>query len=366
MHLAGELAALRARGSAPPGAAVLVAAGLGQGLGRRPVRLAPLLWKTAHGLAEVLGAHRARADPAPPGPLLGEVAGHPLAGDQGSHERPGLWPAGRGQLPCVNPPSWMIALAVDQAVASVFSGCRRKREDEMPTVSNKIDNIIGRVFMSKLSKRIKKDKLTYLSPAKMLRIERAVSKLQRNKIAGDIAEFGVALGGSSLLLASRAKGAGRNFHGYDVFGMIPPPTSDKDDDHSRARYSQIASGASKGIGGDAYYGYESDLYEKVCQTFKRYQLSVDNKTIFLHKGLFIESVPKSNIGTIAFAHIDCDWFDPVEYCLSEVYSRLSGGGCIVLDDYHDYAGCRKATDVFLASHSDLSFDDGANVILWKH
>ena len=45
---------------------------------------------------------------------------------------------------------------------------------------------------------------------------------------------------------------------YDVFGMIPPP-GEKDGADVHQRYATIAGGASKGIGGETYYGYRDDL-----------------------------------------------------------------------------------------------------------
>jgi asparagine synthase (glutamine-hydrolysing) len=58
---------------------------------------------------------------------------------------------------------------------------------------------------------------------------------------------------------------------------------------------------------------------------------------------------------VAFAHIDCDWYAPVEFCLAAVHERLSPGGVIVLDDYNDYGGRRAATDAFVATSRDIGF-----------
>ena len=68
---------------------------------------------------------------------------------------------------------------------------------------------------------------------------------------------------------------------------------------------------------------------------------------------------------IAFAHVDCDWYVPVRFCLERIAERLSAGGAIVLDDYHDYAGCRRAADEFMAARPEFSFEDGENVVLRK-
>jgi asparagine synthase (glutamine-hydrolysing) len=203
--------------------------------------------------------------------------------------------------------------------------------------------------------------LTYLSPTKLRRIERALRAAQ--SVPGDFAEFGVALGGSAILIAELAKG--RRFHGFDVFAMIPEPASAKDDEKSRQRYAVIQSGASRGLDGGAYYGYRSNLFEEVKNAFAEHDLSVDGQSIILHRGLFEETVPKADLQTIAFAHIDCDWYDPVRYCLTAIGDNMSAGGVIVIDDYYDYGGCRTAVDEFLSERSDFVFDEGANPILRK-
>ena len=212
-----------------------------------------------------------------------------------------------------------------------------------------------------MSRAVLSEGLTYLAPAKLRRIERGLASVQT--VAGDFAEFGVALGGSAILIASQARG--RRFHGFDVFGMIPEPTSEKDDHKSRKRYETIKSGKSQGIDGKLYYGYRSDLFSEVKDSFKRHGLPVGRNGVQLHKGLFEEMWPKAKVGKLAFVHIDCDWHDPVAYCLRVVESVMPTGGAIVIDDYHDYGGCRTAVDEFLAAHPEFAFEDGPNPILRK-
>ncbi|MDK1494620.1 TylF/MycF/NovP-related O-methyltransferase [Sinorhizobium sp. 7-81] len=83
----------------------------------------------------------------------------------------------------------------------------------------------------------------------------------------------------------------------------------------------------------------------------------------LHKGLFEHTLPAAGIENIAFVHIDCDWYDPVSYCLNSLADRISPHGVILIDDYHDYEGCRTATNEFLRARPDFAFEDGENVIL---
>lgn len=231
--------------------------------------------------------------------------------------------------------------------------------DRLRQLPRRLRNRLTSHNLSPVARAVLSDGLTYLSPAKLRRMENALSSVQ--DIPGQFAEFGVALGGSAILIASEAKG--RQFHGFDVFGMIPRPTSEKDDTKSKRRYDEIQAGVSSGIDGNLYYGYREDLLSEVNDTFRRYGFSVNQRDISLHKGLFEETWPDTNIDELAFVHVDCDWYDPVAYCLRAVAPVLSPGGVVMIDDYHDYGGCRTAVDEFLREHPMFVFDDGPNPIL---
>ncbi len=217
--------------------------------------------------------------------------------------------------------------------------------------------------LSRLSRDVMNEGLTYLSTAKLLRIESALQSV--NDVDGDFAEFGVALGGSAILIADQCQSHqfSRQFHGFDVFDMIPAPASEKDDDKSKSRYETIKSGASQGINGQEYYGYRDDLFADVKDSFARHGLTVGENGVFLYKGLFEDCWPRVPVDRLAFVHVDCDWYEPVAYCLRAVATKLSPGGVIVIDDFHDYGGCRTAVEEFLSENPAYAFEDGANPIL---
>ena len=194
---------------------------------------------------------------------------------------------------------------------------------------------------------VRHGKLTYLGPDRLSSLYQCIDEIRTTQAPGDFLEFGIALGGSGICLA-RALDAGRRYLGFDVFGMIPPPSS-ADGEDVAARYDVIASGTSHGIGGDRYYGYVENLFDVVTDNFTRFGCAPDQARILLVKGRFEETLPATNVGAIALAHLDCDWYEPVSYCLDYVWPRLSPGGYIVIDDYNDWSGCRTATDEFLAS-----------------
>ena len=233
----------------------------------------------------------------------------------------------------------------------------------MSGIYARVKSKLSALRLSALARAVKRHHLTYLSDAKLCRLESALQVVCSSGTDGVFLEFGVALGGSAILIANSAAQMHRPFFGFDVFGLIPPPTSEKDDDKSKERFRTIASGNSSGIGGEIYYGYRSNLYDEVVQAFRRHGLVVDGQRISLVKGLFEDTWHQVNVREIAFCHIDCDWYDPVKFCLEHAAPRLSSSGIIVLDDYHDYGGCLQATNEFLKAFPEFEFLDGPNVIV---
>lgn len=190
---------------------------------------------------------------------------------------------------------------------------------------------------------IRSQKLTYLSSNKLGSIANTCRTIKKDNLPGIFLEAGCALGGSAILIAS-LKSSKRPLFIYDVFGMIPPPTKeDTSDVHDR--YKTIVEGKSKGISGDKYYGYEDNLFEIVRYNLKSFGINCQEQSVSLIKGLVQDTMKIDQ--PVAFAHIDVDWYEPVMTCLKRVFPNLVVGGSIILDDYHDWGGCRKATDEYL-------------------
>ncbi|MFC5584106.1 TylF/MycF family methyltransferase [Nitratireductor kimnyeongensis] len=201
-----------------------------------------------------------------------------------------------------------------------------------------------------VARDVMKDGLTYLPLERMASLNAELERMVAQDVPGDIAEFGMALGGSAIVLAkSRGK---RRFLGFDVFGRIPPPTDDDGAD-AHSRFKVIAEGKSTGIRDGEYYGYVDDLFGRVVSSFEKYGLRVDNQSIILRKGLFQETFSPSESDRFRLVHIDCDWYDPVFFCLTSVSRCMSPGGVVIVDDYNDYEGCRNAVDKVLAEDASL-------------
>ncbi|MGD0915987.1 MAG: TylF/MycF/NovP-related O-methyltransferase [Thermodesulfobacteriota bacterium] len=191
---------------------------------------------------------------------------------------------------------------------------------------------------------IRKHNLTYLDDAALIELAEAVWSVEGKNICGIFTEVGCALGGSAIVICT-AKSIERQFDIYDIFEMIPPP-SEKDGEDVHARYETITEGKSPGINGDLYYGYEPDLYKKVIDNFSLFNVNLADNNVRLIKGLFTETLRINS--PVAFAHIDCDWYESVMTCLERIEPFLTPGGIFVIDDYYTWSGCTKAVDEYFS------------------
>jgi hypothetical protein len=203
---------------------------------------------------------------------------------------------------------------------------------------------------------LRTQKITYLSETRLASINATCCSIEDANLTGLFIEAGCALGGSAVLIAS-TKSIERPFLVYDVFGMIPAPT-EEDPQDVHERYQTIVKGKSTGIRGDQYYGYLDNLYDVVQSNLNHYGINCQKHLVSLIKGLVQDTMILDQ--PVAFAHIDVDWYEPVLTSLERIFPNLVIGGSIILDDYHDWGGCRKATDKFLSRvRGQYALDDSA-------
>ena len=192
---------------------------------------------------------------------------------------------------------------------------------------------------------VQRQALSYGEPIALDDLHRTVRRLDAQGVPGVLIEAGCALGGSAIVIAD-AKRPERVFEVYDVFGM-PPPPGEGDGSDVVARYQEVSSGRSAGIGGETYYGYRGDLLPQVQANFVRLGVEPEANRVRFVRGLLQDTLQGD--GPVAFAHIDCDRYVSVRTCLERIAPRLSRGGTMVIDDYLVWSGCRKAVDEYFAA-----------------
>ncbi|GAB4822025.1 hypothetical protein N2152v2_009071 [Parachlorella kessleri] len=198
-------------------------------------------------------------------------------------------------------------------------------------------------------------------PRRQLSMELAIGALLAG-IEGDIVECGVALGGTSILLAKVLEKydpeAKRLLWAADSFDGLPAPTQE-----------DSAGGLLTGKRG------EFNSSELVFQA-NLLRWGVLQRRVRVLKGWFNESLPGSGIQRIAFLRLDGDLYVSTMDPLEALYDRLSPGALVYVDDYFSFNGCRKAVDEFRAKRgitgplhwqhiSDTGFDRPANSSGWE-
>lgn len=210
--------------------------------------------------------------------------------------------------------------------------------------------------------RIKKLKLTYLNLQKLINLSKCVQEIDRKGIPGVIVEAGCALGGSAILI-SLNKEKSRELNIYDTFAQIPPP-SEKDESDAVQRYQTIINGRAKGIHDGRYYGYEEDLMRNVIDNFHKFDLSLEENNIYIHRGLFQDVLKITK--PVAMAHIDSDWYDSIYTSLERIIPKLSRNGIVLIDDFYDWKGAKKAVNDFFADKKDhYKFIYGPQLVIRK-
>jgi len=101
-------------------------------------------------------------------------------------------------------------------------------------------------------------------------------------------------------------------------------------------------------------GGKSISYEEIISLLKDQNLY---KNVDLIKGDILETLDvyldNNPHLKISLLHIDVDLYEPTKYILERLYSKVTKGGIIVLDDYGAFAGTNKAVDDFFDNQIEV-------------
>jgi hypothetical protein len=191
---------------------------------------------------------------------------------------------------------------------------------------------------------LRSNALTYCGrPGKLEVVHEAAKRVEAANVPGIFLEAGVAMGGSAIVIA-KTKAQGRELRLYDVFEMLPPP-AENDDAKSHAVYRDFLAGKAAGPVDRNYVDHATDLLAFTRENMRRTGVDPDTENIRFVKGLYEETLRVDE--PVAFAHIDCDWYDSVKLCIDRLADRMSVDGIMLFDDYNSFQGCRKAVDEWL-------------------
>lgn len=178
---------------------------------------------------------------------------------------------------------------------------------------------------------------TMIGLARLQNIQDCAIEVLRKNIPGDFIETGAWRGGACIFMRAVLKAYGdreRIVWVADSFEGLPKPDE---------RYPEDA--------GDSHWKYGDVLavsMEQVQANFARYGM-LDEQVRFL-KGWFKDTLPTAPIRQLALLRLDGDMYSSTMDALENLYSKLSRGGYVIIDDYGTVPACKRAVDEFRGRH----------------
>ena len=172
---------------------------------------------------------------------------------------------------------------------------------------------------------------------RLANVAQLIKKVIRSKIAGDYIETGVWRGGSSIYARGilRAYGHGhiKSYVGDSFAGL---PYGD-----NKLHFAE------EGYDGTAYLEVDA---RTVANNFHRFGL-LDDKVVFV-KGFFNDTMGElsKQVDKLAIMRLDGDMYSSTVDVLYRLYEKLSIGGYVIIDDWADNFGAKKAVLDFMSVH----------------
>lgn len=159
-------------------------------------------------------------------------------------------------------------------------------------------------------------------------------------VEGDFVEIGVHRGGSAAILAELIKDQpDRHLHLFDRWGDLPEPTERDGFRREEYRKDRIADKLAK-LGDDPPLAATKQLIEE--------NLKFPAGRVHYYIGWYFDTLAEYSGGPIAFASIDCDYYESVRPALDFVDRHAAAAATIVVDDYGFWPGVRTAIEDWTA------------------
>lgn len=187
--------------------------------------------------------------------------------------------------------------------------------------------------------------LSMTAPVAQWELIQAIRYIEGNRIPGDIVECGVWRGGNLVIagLLRQRMGFDRQIWAFDTFaGMTAPSSVDfkpAEDLDVRKKFASL----------------DHDDHNEWClaseeEVLRNFEARVGNRDLRTVKGPVEETLtdPGNLPERIAILRLDTDFYESTRAEMEVLYPRLSKGGVLIVDDYGEWAGARKAVDEYFA------------------
>ena len=180
---------------------------------------------------------------------------------------------------------------------------------------------------------------TMIGMPRLDNIQYCVEEVLRAGVPGDFIETGVWRGGATIFMRGLLKAYGvtdRLVWVADSFEGLPRGDLVRYPKESHAEFHK--------------YGDLAVSLNEVRRNFERYGL-LDDQVRFL-KGWFRDTLPTAPITKLAVMRLDGDLYESTINALVNLYTKLSLGGFVIVDDYNVVESCNAAVEDFRNGKAD--------------
>lgn len=221
--------------------------------------------------------------------------------------------------------------ALGRKISTDYKGLR----SDIPELSSRDEGYLAKVRA-----------LSMTSPIAQWEFIRALRYIEARNIPGDIVECGVWRGGN-LVLAGLLRDElkmQREIYAFDTFAGMTAPT-----EHDHKAVEEVDTVAKfEQLERDGHNDWCYASLEDVRSNFSRtVGADAQLKTI---RGPVQDTLtdPANLPDKIAILRLDTDFYDSTKIEMEVLYPRLQSGGLLIVDDYGEWAGARKAVDEYFA------------------
>ena len=202
-------------------------------------------------------------------------------------------------------------------------------------------------------------KFSLTSPNRLFSLLSAIKHVDNNNLEGDFVECGVWKGGNLIMfqkMIEKLKIKDKKIYGFDTFeGMSEPTDIDRDADGflGGLKAEHYMKSQKKDVNIDNIHAYAP--IDLVKNNFINNTENADN--LFLIKGKVEETlkIEKNLPKKISILRLDTDWYESTKIELELLYPRLVKNGVLIIDDYGEWSGSRKATNDYFKNKKIAMF-----------
>lgn len=194
---------------------------------------------------------------------------------------------------------------------------------------------------------IKKGALSMASVDRLWAVIQSTKYIVKNDIQGDFVECGVWRGGCALAMAMVLDdlGVDRKIYLFDTFEGMTEPTK-----YDLTFLNKGAFDTFKTLQKDKHNDWCYASIHDVKAQFRKLGLEKNAKFI---QGDVLETLKKEiNLpNKISLLRLDTDWYESTKLEMEKLYPKLVRNGVLLIDDYGDWQGCKKAIDEYFKENN---------------